>query len=55
MTCIGSEGYTFRPATGDYLHCHTGTLALRVHVVRLGRDRCPGVPTPDLYLLCVSV
>ena len=31
------------------------TLALTVHVVVLGRDRCPGVPTSELYLLCVCM
>ena len=30
-------------------------IAVRVHVVMLGRDRCPGVPTSDLYLLCVCL
>ena len=42
------------PATGEYLLCHTGTLALTVHVVMLGRDRCPGVPTSD-FAVCLSV
>ena len=42
-----SKGYTFRPATEDYLICHTGNLALRVDVVS------PAARTADLYLLCV--
>ena len=33
----------------------SGTIAVRVHVVMLRRDRCPGVPTSDLYLLCVCL
>ena len=39
----GSYGYTFRPATEDYLLCHTGNLALRVDVVS------PAARTADLY------
>ena len=38
-----------RPAAEDYLLCHTGTLALRVHVVMPGRLH------QTFIYVCVSV
>ena len=37
-----------RPAAEDYLLCHTGTLALRVHIVRPGRRH-------HIFICCVCI